>query len=119
MTLVASAPAPLTATPTKPPAAESEAAAVTALIWECSIACTSMPPVVAVTVLPWMYDAISLLTMLCPRATPMETATPTKPNAAAREADPANAMICEVSSAFRATLPASMVELSIKALISV
>ena len=99
MVLVASAPAPLIATPTpRLPAAASDAAAVTEVILAFSIAVSEIPPDVVVT--PWLalaiYAATLLSIWLVASDKPSETATDTSPlSAAASETAVAIDVICE------------------------
>ena len=110
MTLVAAAPAPLTANPTVPArAAAAEAATATEWMPACSRALNVMSPVVtmwrALRILASTWLSISLVA----RETPMETATPTLPeNEAASEAPTVTALMREVSWAVNAMEPAWM-----------
>jgi len=106
MTLVASAPAPLTPTAVLPEnAAAMDAAAETALIVSVPVAEREIPPMVLCT--PWSALRIKactlLLMVLVARETPMETDTPVSPaKEAAMEAAAASAEMVDVSSAARA-----------------
>ena len=115
MTLPASAPAPLTATPLVPPnPAAIEAAAATALMVADSLAVSWMAPTVVVTpksvVVPVtpsalaIYACTSLVMVLRAIATPTDTATPVvPPREAASDAAPALVLMIEVSFAVSVT----------------
>ena len=107
---MAAAPAALTATATAPMATDSEAADVSALMVAPSMASTVMAPSASVvfTVASVMKAETLLSISLYAPANPIDTATPTPPNPAARLAAPVSAVILEVSCAFIVTLPASI-----------
>ena len=111
MTFWAAAPAPLTETPTAPPEIATEAAEVSEEMVALSIASTRMspPPVVPTSSSALaMKAATSLSISLCARPTPIDTATPVAPNAAAIEAAPVAAWMVDMSCAASVMLPAWM-----------
>ncbi len=105
MTLVASAPAPLSDTPAPEPpiATAAEAAAESADILAVSFASSVIaPPVVLTPVSAFViYDSTSLLISLRAMETPIETDTPAvPPTEPAMDPAPAYVMISAVSTAF-------------------
>jgi hypothetical protein len=118
ITLVASAPAPLTLTPAVPPnAAPSDAAAVVALIVAPSVALSETPPGFAVTeAAPEMNASTSFEIWLLATATATLSATPLPPAPAASEAAPVVAEMFEVSPAVSVMLPADTPPLPLPAM---
>ena len=112
MTLVDSAPAPLSAMPAVPAmAADADAAAESASIVAVSCAVRLMAPLVLVTVLSAFLIAASTSFAMVFRAsaTPMDSDTaPVPASDTASDAAPAAAAMVEVSCAVKVTLPAWM-----------
>ncbi len=110
MMFLATAPAPLTATPATPaPPMDTDTAVEIAWIVALFSANSFILPTVVVTVSSVLriYASISLLIWFSARDTPIDTATPAvPPKAAAMDAAPATEWMDELSLAVRVTLPA-------------
>ena len=114
ITLMAFAPEPVSATPSEPPASDSAAATDVALIVAVSAECSVMPPsavtparsALFVSVKPGasLINAVtSLRISLRASATPIATATPALPTAAARDAAALMTVMWDLSVAERMT----------------